>query len=121
MFVAQYLSIVEVESRLSWDWFINHVRDDLELGTGCGLTVLSDQQNGLVQFIIELLPLAEHRCCARHVYANLRKQHSVAGLKSLFWQTVKVGTTEEFEGVMAEIHMVNKVASNYLFDHKQHL
>ncbi|KAF9601055.1 hypothetical protein IFM89_015040 [Coptis chinensis] len=48
--------------------------DDLRIVHGVGLTLITDQQKGLLQVINEMLPFADHRCCARHIYANLRKR-----------------------------------------------
>ena len=93
-------AVVEVESKDSWSWFINLLLEDIGLQQGNGWTVITDQQKGLVPAIRELLPQAEHRCCARHIYANFRKKHNGANLKSLFWRAAKSGTTEEFDDVM---------------------
>ncbi|GJS76899.1 hypothetical protein Tco_0726780 [Tanacetum coccineum] len=47
---------------------------DLEMiDGGKGWTLLTDQQKGLVPDITELLPNAEHRMCARHVFSNWHK------------------------------------------------
>ncbi|KAK8565144.1 hypothetical protein V6N12_058718 [Hibiscus sabdariffa] len=35
---------VEVENRESWAWFLNHLKDDLNLANGDNLTLLSDMQ-----------------------------------------------------------------------------
>ncbi|CAN1139973.1 hypothetical protein LINPERHAP2_LOCUS11596 [Linum perenne] len=36
--------IVEVESRASWDWFLELLQDDLNIGNGFGWCFSSDQQ-----------------------------------------------------------------------------
>ena len=37
-------AVVDKETKHSWSFFINYLKDDLQLGTGQGLTVMSDMQ-----------------------------------------------------------------------------
>lgn len=70
-------AVVEVENTESWKWFIGLIMEDIgcyRLGTG--LTVITDQQKGLKNAIAEVIPYAEHRNCARHIYSNMRKRAS---------------------------------------------
>ncbi|XP_014519664.1 uncharacterized protein LOC106776700 [Vigna radiata var. radiata] len=67
-------TVVEVENKDSWSWFLQLLVEDLgsnEIRGAC--TWMSDQQKGLVQAIEELLPKKEKRFCIRHLYANFRK------------------------------------------------
>ncbi|KAM7526282.1 hypothetical protein LguiA_016184 [Lonicera macranthoides] len=73
---------------------------------------------GLVPAIRKLLPQADHRCCARHIYANFRKQQNGAKFKSLFWRAAKSGTPEEFDDVIKEIKKLSKDAHKYLIEQK---
>ncbi|CAN1153088.1 hypothetical protein LINPERHAP2_LOCUS19166 [Linum perenne] len=63
-------AVTEGETTSSWKWFVELVHDQLQLDQGNGWTVISDQQKGLVQALDQFLPHAEHRKCARHVFAN---------------------------------------------------
>lgn len=47
-----------------------------------------------------MLPRAEHRCCARHIYANWKKNHPGNVLKAMFWKAAKSSTVEEFNKIM---------------------
>ncbi|XP_016462495.1 uncharacterized protein LOC107785659 [Nicotiana tabacum] len=67
------LAVIDQETKHSWSWFLSHLIQDLELGVGDGLTIMSDMQKGLVLAIQELLPNAERRMCARHIWANWQK------------------------------------------------
>ncbi|XP_010524548.1 PREDICTED: uncharacterized protein LOC104802582 isoform X2 [Tarenaya hassleriana] len=67
-------AVVRVESIESWNWFIRKLKLDLGLGDGRNLTILSDRQKGLLNAVQKELPLAEHRMCTRHVFANWKKQ-----------------------------------------------
>ncbi|XP_049356434.1 uncharacterized protein LOC125821057 [Solanum verrucosum] len=41
-------AVVDTETKHSWSWFIRYLIVDLNLGTGEGLTVMSDMQKGLI-------------------------------------------------------------------------
>ncbi|WMV52555.1 hypothetical protein MTR67_045940 [Solanum verrucosum] len=62
--------VVDTETKHNWSWFIRYLIADLNLGTGEGLTVMSDMQKGLIPVLSELLPNAEKRMCARHIWSN---------------------------------------------------
>ncbi|GKE13654.1 pentatricopeptide repeat-containing protein, partial [Tanacetum coccineum] len=51
----------------NWSWFLELLADDLEISNGFGLTLMSDQHKGLIEIVKEVMPLAEHRQCARHI------------------------------------------------------
>ncbi|CAN1136792.1 hypothetical protein LINPERHAP2_LOCUS9673 [Linum perenne] len=36
--------VVEVESKFSWDWFLEQLQTDLNMGNGAGWCFSSDQQ-----------------------------------------------------------------------------
>lgn len=64
-----------------------------------------------------MLPRAEHRCCARHIYANWKKHHPGIVLKAMFWRAAKSSTVaaksstvEEFNMVMEEIKALSPTA-----------
>ncbi|CAN1848533.1 hypothetical protein LINPERHAP1_LOCUS38969 [Linum perenne] len=81
-------AVVESENRDSWSWFIQALVEDLGIVDGRGWTVISDQQKGLVASLNSIMPYAEHRKCARHVYANWRLKHSSDMLREVFWDAV---------------------------------
>ncbi|CAI9271631.1 unnamed protein product [Lactuca saligna] len=67
-------AVVEVENKETWKWFLDLLLDDIEMGIGHGLTLISDQHKGLIEAVKERVPAAEHRQCARHIYANFKKR-----------------------------------------------
>ncbi|KAK1370580.1 hypothetical protein POM88_036672 [Heracleum sosnowskyi] len=66
-----------------------------------------DQQKGLKNAIDEYLPEAEHRCCARHIHANWKKNHPRSALKSAFWRATKASTIADFNICMDEIRSIS--------------
>nr|XP_017251959.1 PREDICTED: uncharacterized protein LOC108222565 [Daucus carota subsp. sativus] len=114
-------AVVEGESYASWNWFIRHLLMDLGpegiMSTGHGWTIISDQQKGLLKSVAELLPNAEHRNCARHIYANFRKKWDGGHYRKLFWAAAKSTTKEEFGRTINKISKHSKQAYAWLIDH----
>ncbi|CAI9265482.1 unnamed protein product [Lactuca saligna] len=54
-------AVVSVESKETWKWFIDLLIEDLGMGVGHGLTLISDQHKGLLEAVKERVPAAEHR------------------------------------------------------------
>ncbi|PHT79889.1 hypothetical protein T459_17941 [Capsicum annuum] len=67
--------VVDKETKDTWSWFLRCISHDLELeeNGGEGLTVMSDMQKGLHLALTNLLSNAEHRWCARHIWANWKQ------------------------------------------------
>ncbi|KAF9602703.1 hypothetical protein IFM89_030591 [Coptis chinensis] len=107
-------AVVEGENNDSWFWFVNLLVHDIGVADGFGWTIISDKQKGLVDAVHTLLPLAEHRCCARHVYANFRKRFNGSMLKGLFWMTARSTTIPIYERNMKMIELVSADAAEYL-------
>nr|KAJ0201086.1 hypothetical protein LSAT_V11C600340760 [Lactuca sativa] len=55
----------KVENKESWKWFLDLLIDDIGMGVGHGLTIISYQHKGLVEAVKERVPAAEHRQSAR--------------------------------------------------------
>ncbi|WMV07235.1 hypothetical protein MTR67_000620 [Solanum verrucosum] len=92
-------AVVDKETKHSWSFFINYLKEDLQLGTGQGLTVMLDMQKGLQAAVGELLPNAEVRMCARHIWSNWSKRWRGEKMRKQFWRcskaTFKVKYSEE--------------------------
>ena len=43
-------AVVDKETKHSWSFLINYLKEDLQLGTGQGLTVMSDMQKVIVYY-----------------------------------------------------------------------
>ena len=51
--------VVKGENENSQRWFLEHLLKDINIVDGLGLTIVSDQQNGLAKAIKDLVPYAE--------------------------------------------------------------
>ncbi|XP_019236917.1 PREDICTED: uncharacterized protein LOC109217142 [Nicotiana attenuata] len=96
------------ETKHSWTWFIENIISDLDLGDGVGLTVMSDMQKGLVSAISELLPNAEHRMCARHIWSNWAKNWRGEERRMQFWKCAKSSYEIKFKEEIANMAKLGK-------------
>ena len=51
---------------------------------------------GLINIMRDYLPKAEHRMCARHIYANWRKKYKDHEYQKRFWAIAKAANKEDF-------------------------
>ncbi|XP_060182039.1 uncharacterized protein LOC132611661 [Lycium barbarum] len=82
-------AVVDSETKHSWSFFINYLKEDLQLGTGDGLTVMADMQKGFHAAVEELLPDTEHRRRARHVWSNWHQEWKGEERRKQFWRCSK--------------------------------
>ncbi|KAK1368547.1 hypothetical protein POM88_034639 [Heracleum sosnowskyi] len=82
----------------------------------------TDQQKGLLDVVCDILPSAEHRCCARHLYANLRKKHGRSELlQRQFWACAKSANMPDFEANMMELKKLSpRGFEDILHTHPKH-
>nr|GEV08812.1 pentatricopeptide repeat-containing protein [Tanacetum cinerariifolium] len=107
-------AVVNVENKDNWSWFLQLLGEDLDLSTGNGLTLMSDQHKGLIEAVKDVMPYAEHRQCARHIYEGFRKQFSGAHFRGLLWAASKASYHELFNKIMDKIKRANPNAHQYL-------
>ncbi|XP_076922957.1 uncharacterized protein LOC143584923 [Bidens hawaiensis] len=70
--------VVEGENNDSWEWFLEELRKCLGIHDGGnGWILISNQQKGILNGVALSWPNAEHRNCARHIYANWHKTYKV--------------------------------------------
>nr|XP_016436343.1 PREDICTED: uncharacterized protein LOC107762494 [Nicotiana tabacum] len=101
-------AVVDQETKHSWIWFIENLISDLDLGDGVGLKVMSDMQKGLVSIISELLPNAEHRMCARHIWSNWAKIWRGEERRMQFWKCAKSSYEIKFKEEIANMAKLGK-------------
>ncbi|KAL4571792.1 hypothetical protein LXL04_018557 [Taraxacum kok-saghyz] len=111
-------AVIDVENMVNWLWFIKLLVDDLGVEAGEGLTIISDQHKGIVEAVKEVLPAAEHRQCARHVFANYKKEYNGVDYKKLFWDATMSTTESSFVGIMEELKALNGNAYKHLMTRK---
>jgi len=96
-------AVVEMETNDTWDWFTYLLCRDLQIGDGDAWVVISDQQKGILKAVQTWLPSAEHRNCARHIYANWRKKYKKKEYQKMFWKCAKASCITLFNIARAEL------------------
>ena len=71
---------------------------------------------GIIEAAKDVIPLAEHRQCARHIYANFRKKFSGVEFRNLFWKAAKATYPSRFERIMGQIQSVSNEAHTHLME-----
>ncbi|KAK8608840.1 hypothetical protein V6N13_024252 [Hibiscus sabdariffa] len=107
-------AVVEVEYASSWRWFLQKLFTDLEHPTGEGITLMSDQQKGLVKVLVEDYPDTEYRMCARHLYANWQKKWKDMNRKLCFWNCVRSTYIEEFDDNLQKLEKLGLTSTEDL-------
>ncbi|CAI9287755.1 unnamed protein product [Lactuca saligna] len=103
-----------LKGAVNWTWFLELLRDDLDLDSGRGLVVISDQHKGLLESMKDILPHVEHRNCVMHIYANFRKTFTGLEYKKLFWAASISCTQGDFKRHMESIKKLNPSTYEYL-------
>ncbi|WOK97969.1 hypothetical protein Cni_G06677 [Canna indica] len=65
--------------------------------------IIKSYEKGLEHALLERVPFAEHRNCARHLYANWKKKFNGHYYKSLFWKAVRYVEESELNRVLEEM------------------
>ena len=61
-------AVVEVESKATWKWFLETLKQDLNIQNTYPWTIMTDKKKGLIPAVQEVFPDSEHRFCVRHLY-----------------------------------------------------
>ncbi|XP_057791225.1 uncharacterized protein LOC131008359 [Salvia miltiorrhiza] len=110
-------AVVNKENKNNWRWFMMWLKKELNLEEGGQVTVMSDMQKGLMEAVKEVTPQAEHRWCARHIYANWSKKWRGEEFKKRFWTAAWSSYPMEFKMNMAKLSAINKKATTDLLQY----
>ncbi|GKU96825.1 hypothetical protein SLEP1_g10017 [Rubroshorea leprosula] len=100
--------LVESECLESWQWFFELLKTDLDLSTGAGVTVMSDEHQAILSTVELILPEAEHRHCARHIYCNWAKLGQRGDeIKICFWNCAKATFQDDFIEKLGDLFAKN--------------
>ncbi|KAL2928879.1 MutS protein-like protein 5 [Bienertia sinuspersici] len=102
---------VEGENNLSWVWFFTHLQSYLDLGDGTGLAVISDEHQAILHAVAVVLPKAEHRHCARHIFSLWHRTYKGDEMKIHFWKIAKAYNQADFNDAWDELNEINPEAA----------
>ncbi|XP_022030248.1 uncharacterized protein LOC110931151 [Helianthus annuus] len=104
-------AVVDGENNDSWEWFMEELRKCLGVSDGGeAWTFISDQQKGLLNAVALIWPRAEHRNCARHIYANWHKNFKDEELKELYWKAARAYCEPDYLQAIDEMRAINQDA-----------
>ncbi|XP_057791096.1 uncharacterized protein LOC131008220 [Salvia miltiorrhiza] len=104
-------AMVSKENKVHWTWFMQWLKSELELGEG---------DRGLINAVETTLPNAEHRWCARHIYANWSKNWRGPELTKQFWICAWSTYEEDFKQNLTKIGDIKKKAAEELLKYPPH-
>ncbi|XP_039127030.1 uncharacterized protein LOC120263224 [Dioscorea cayenensis subsp. rotundata] len=105
-------AVVLTESRQTWTWFMELLRDDLEIWNSKYITIMSDRQKGLKRVVEDIFPDAEHRNCVRHIYTNFREKFKGKTLKDYLWNVARATYVQRYildardKGIITMLEMI---------------
>ncbi|KAL0332737.1 UNVERIFIED_CONTAM: hypothetical protein Scaly_2175200 [Sesamum calycinum] len=110
-------SVVQKESRDTWEWFLTVLKQDLCIQRDNEYTFMSDKQKGLIQAFQSVFPNSTHRFCVRHLHNNF-KNAGYRGLayKNALWKAARASTVGEFKLRMEEMKQLNQDAFDWFND-----
>ncbi|XP_074281764.1 uncharacterized protein LOC141606508 [Silene latifolia] len=104
-------AIVEGENNLSWEWFLSQLQISLELGQGEEMAIVSDEHQAIIHAVASILPLAEHRHCARHIFALWHKTYRGDDMKLKFWKIAKAYNEADYLDALNELKEMDEGAA----------
>ncbi|XP_021728772.1 uncharacterized protein LOC110695855 [Chenopodium quinoa] len=104
-------AVVEGENKSSWEWFLSNLSNNIGIGDGSGVVVVSDEHQPILRGVSEVLPNAEHIHCARHIYANWHKSFKGDEYKLLFWNCAKAYSQADYEEALEKLAEANPAAA----------
>ncbi|XP_062014029.1 uncharacterized protein LOC133730460 [Rosa rugosa] len=97
-------AIAEAESRKSWQWFLEFLKEDLDIHHSSHYSFMSDKQKGLEQVIKDLFPDSQHRHCVRHLHNNFKNDgHRGLELKQKLWAVARACTMSQYASAMEDM------------------
>ncbi|GJS88458.1 multidrug resistance-associated protein 5 [Tanacetum coccineum] len=114
-------AVVQVENTENWEWFLQHLRQDLDLNDGTRVARISNGHKGIIQAVMRVVPNVKHRLCARHIYANFCKKYGGVVFRNLFWASSKATNHDKWMHIMGQLKEVNEEAHQYLIEREPKL
>lgn len=108
------MAVVEVESKSTWKWFLQILKNDLGIENTYTYTIMTDKQKGLIPAVINQFPDSEHRFCVRHLYSNFQVCHKGETLKNMLWAIARSSTITQWTENMERMKALSVDAYEYL-------
>ncbi|WVZ77343.1 LOW QUALITY PROTEIN: hypothetical protein U9M48_025221, partial [Paspalum notatum var. saurae] len=114
-------AVVDKENNDNWSWFCDLLSRDIKFEGGKDWVIISDQQKGILNAVEKWAPKAEHRNCARHIYANWKKEFYDKEWQKLFWACAKAPNNVLFNRARAKLAQKTRAGAQAILNtHPQH-
>ncbi|WVZ53833.1 hypothetical protein U9M48_004722 [Paspalum notatum var. saurae] len=114
-------AVVDKENNDNWSWFCDLLPRDIKMEGGKDGVIISDQQKGIINAVQLWAPETEHRNCARHIYANWKKEFNDKEWQKLFWGCAKTPNTVLFNHARAKLAQKTRAGAQAILNtHPQH-
>nr|XP_009761145.1 PREDICTED: uncharacterized protein LOC104213347 [Nicotiana sylvestris] len=110
------VDVVDKETKATWIWFMELLKNSLNLKDGEGITFMSDMQKGLTEVVRTVLPKAHHRFCVKHIEANWCKSFNIGEHKKPLWWCAWYTYEEEFKDQLKKLGELKKEAVEWILD-----
>nr|GEW60373.1 elongation factor G, III-V domain-containing protein [Tanacetum cinerariifolium] len=91
-----------------------HLKADIMTPDGKEWAFMSDKKKGLLNVVSSIFPQAEHRLCARHIYANWYSNFCGEKLKVAFYSVAKCANEAQMKQWLDEIDNIKDGAKRSL-------
>ncbi|XP_062006087.1 uncharacterized protein LOC133723289 [Rosa rugosa] len=109
---GQLLSAVGVDAN-NTTWVVAYAQVEME-SEGNGFTFISDKQKGLLPACEDVVPLADHRFCVRHLWTNFNKLFPGKVMKDQLWAVAKSTTMAYYHKEMVLMNQMDSKAHKWL-------
>ncbi|XP_050217382.1 uncharacterized protein LOC126668213 [Mercurialis annua] len=108
-------TVVRTKSKATWRWFLNHLKQDFNLGDGSKLTLIS-----LLPAIKEEFHEAEHRWCAQHIFMRWQKRWNGGDFRKQFWMCARSTFEESFQDQLEDMDALVNGSIEHLLTYPTH-
>ncbi|CAD6237904.1 unnamed protein product [Miscanthus lutarioriparius] len=74
--------VVEVESLVTWKWFLQTLNEDLGIENTYPWTIMTDKQKGLIPAVAHVFLESKHRFYVSHLFSNFQIHFKGENLKN---------------------------------------
>ncbi|XP_039789047.1 uncharacterized protein LOC120655353 isoform X2 [Panicum virgatum] len=108
------MAVVEVESLSTWKWFLETLKEELNIGNTYPWTIMTDKQKGRIPAVQQVFPESEHRFCVRHLYQNFQEHFKGENLKNKLWACARSSSVQQWNINMEAMKVLDSDAHAWL-------
>ncbi|XP_021747438.1 uncharacterized protein LOC110713287 [Chenopodium quinoa] len=107
-------AVVQGENNDSWEWFLTHLQKSISLADRAGCVIVLDEHQSIIRGVSEVLPRAEHRYCARHIFTMWHKNFKGDAYKLMFRSCAKSYSEADYNEALEKLRKADPLAAEAL-------